>query len=169
VSLIVRPPVIFLDEPTTGLDPRSRLAMWQVIGDLVRAGVTVLLTTQYLEEADRLADKITFIDHGRVAAAGTAAQLKSQIAAEQVELHFATVADLQKGVAEIGAEATHVDEPERTVAVTTDGSAEQVRALLDRMATSAVPVERITLRRPTLDDVFLSLTGVHTTAEGSSR
>ena len=157
VSLIGRPPVIFLDEPTTGLDPRSRLVVWDTISDLVGTGTTILLTTQYLEEADRLASRITFIDHGAVVAEGSPAQLKSRIATEQVELHFANPADFAKGRAELG--QTHADEGERTIAVDTDGSAEQVRAVLDRLALAAVPVQRLSLRRPTLDDVFLELTG----------
>jgi ABC-2 type transport system ATP-binding protein len=161
VSLIGRPPVIFLDEPTTGLDPRSRLVVWDIIGDLVGTGTTILLTTQYLEEADRLASRITFIDHGRVVADGTPAELKARVAAEQVELHFATAADYAKGLAELG--EGHADEAGRTIAVDTDGSAGQVRALLDRLARAAVPVERITLRRPTLDDVFLAITSTGAT------
>src|SRR5690606_24519424 len=158
ISLLARPPVIFLDEPTTGLDPRSRQAMWDVITGLVGDGVTLLLTTQYLEEADRLAKRITFIDRGRVVAEGTPEQLKSQIGAEQVELHLTTVDAVQKAVAELGDRAQHSDEEQRQVLVTTDGSAAAVRALLDHMAAAAVPVERISLRRPSLDDVFLSLT-----------
>jgi ABC-2 type transport system ATP-binding protein len=159
VSLITRPPIIFLDEPTTGLDPRSRQTMWNVITQLVSGGVTILLTTQYLEEADRLANRITFIDHGRVVAEGTATQLKAQAGAEQVELHFTTVTDLRQAGLELGAQAHHVDEERRSLLVTTDGRADQVRSLLDRMALAAVPVERISLRRPSLDDVYLSLTG----------
>jgi ABC-2 type transport system ATP-binding protein len=158
VSLITEPPVIFLDEPTTGLDPRSRQTMWDVIAQLVDGGVTILLTTQYLEEADRLADRITFIDHGRVVAEGTATQLKAQAGAEQVELHFPTATDLREASIELGEQVHHIDEEQRSLLVTTDGTADRVRSLLDRMARAAVPVERISLRRPSLDDVFLSLT-----------
>ncbi|HEX5594522.1 MAG TPA: ATP-binding cassette domain-containing protein [Micromonosporaceae bacterium] len=159
ISLITRPPVIFLDEPTTGLDPRSRQTMWQVIKELVAGGATILLTTQYLEEADQLADKVVMIDHGRVIAEGTAEALKSQLAAEQVELLFADEYAYAEAVRDLGELAVHIDRQRSSLRVATDGSAAQVRHLLNRLTERDVTVERIALHRPTLDDVFLALTG----------
>jgi ABC-2 type transport system ATP-binding protein len=152
-SLIGRPQVLFLDEPTTGLDPRSRQAMWAVIGELVGTGVTVFLTTQYLEEADRLADRIAVLDGGRVVAAGTADELKRGIGTEQVELQLD---DPGAAVRVLGDAVVRTDA--RSVRVATDGSAEDVRRVLDRLATAGVGVDRIRLHRPSLDDVFLTLT-----------
>jgi len=165
VSLITRPPVIFLDEPTTGLDPRSRQTMWDIISELVASGVTILLTTQYLEEADRLADKITLLDGGKVIAHGTAEELKSRLASERVELRFADAENYEKAVVDLGDSAAHrgsamrCDPERRSLAVATDGSAAQVRVLLDRMEERGIAVATIDLQRPSLDDVFMSLTG----------
>ncbi|GAB2937580.1 daunorubicin resistance protein DrrA family ABC transporter ATP-binding protein [Micromonospora polyrhachis] len=159
VSLLGRPSVIFLDEPTTGLDPRSRQAMWDQVRELVAAEVTVFLTTQYLEEADQLADRITMIDDGRVIAEGTAEALKSQLASERVELLLGTGDDFERARRDLDGQTIGVDRELRTVSVTTDGSAEQVRRLLDRMAGQNIVVDRISTHRPSLDDVFLALTG----------
>jgi len=159
VSLITRPPVIFLDEPTTGLDPRSRQTMWDIVSELVASGVTILLTTQYLEEADRLADKITLLDGGKVIAHGTAEELKSRLSNEQVELSYADAENYEKAVVDLGDSALHRDPQRRSLAVATDGSAAQVRVLLDRMEERGIAVATIELQRPSLDDVFMSLTG----------
>ncbi|MDG4827477.1 ATP-binding cassette domain-containing protein [Asanoa sp. WMMD1127] len=160
-ALVVHPPVIFLDEPTTGLDPRSRLGMWGVISDLVKAGSTLLLTTQYLEEADRLCDDILVMDHGRGIARGTAAQLKSQIGGERLAVtvehdEVATAADVLRSV---GIGEPEVDEEARGITVPIDrGTAALVEAVRKLDAADITPVD-IEIRKPTLDDVFLKLTG----------
>jgi ABC-2 type transport system ATP-binding protein len=159
VSLLARPEVIFLDEPTTGLDPRSRQDMWQVVRDLAGNGATVFLTTQYLEEADRLADHIAVLDTGRVIAEGTADQLKASLAGEQVELHLADADAYAQATRLFNGTALHEDPQRHSLRVATDGSAAGVRLLLNDLAERAIAVDRITLRRPTLDDAFLSLTG----------
>jgi ABC-2 type transport system ATP-binding protein len=163
-SLVGRPSVIFLDEPTTGLDPHSRQAMWDVVSELVATGVTVLLTTQYLEEADVLADRIAVLDGGRIVAEGTAAELKRRVAEQRLEL---VLADTAAFVAVERALATRVltrDRGARLLALATDGSAAHVRALLDEVDPGGRAVERFSVRGATLDDVFLALTGRPTTA-----
>ena len=161
-ALVAAPPVLILDEPTTGLDPRSRNEMWTVIRDLVRDGATVLLTTQYLEEADHLADDIVVIDHGRSIAHGTADQLKDQFGADRIELVVADAADLgaARRVLEAvsGAEAK-IDEDSRELSVPAIGGAASLMDALRQIDTEAIEVSDIGLRRPTLDDVFLNLTG----------
>jgi ABC-2 type transport system ATP-binding protein len=150
--------VIFLDEPTTGLDPRSRQAMWDVIGELVATGVTVFLTTQYLEEADALADRIAVIDGGRVVAEGTAAELKRRLAGQRLDLALAG-ADAYDAVARaLGDRALRADRAALALSVATDGSAAQVRALLDELDPDGVAVERFSVHEASLDDVFLALT-----------
>ena len=159
MSLIGRPSVLFLDEPTTGLDPRSRQAVWAEVEELVAAGVTVLLTTQYLEEADRLADRIAVIDGGRVIATGTADELKSRVGTEQVELLLDDPAAVERAVRALGDAVVHSDHTRRSVRVATDGTAAHVKHVLDRLELAGVGVATLDLRRPTLDDVFLLLTG----------
>jgi ABC-2 type transport system ATP-binding protein len=158
-SLIVQPKVLFLDEPTTGLDPRGRMEMWGVIEELVTGGVTVLLTTQYLEEADQLADEIAVIDHGTVIARGTSDVLKKQVGGERLEI-TAEIQDLtkvQEIIAHVSGSATHLDG--RTVsAPVTSGSNTLIQALRALDEASIHPLD-IALKRPSLDDVFLSLTG----------
>ena len=149
-GLVVRPSVVFLDEPTTGLDPRSRQAMWQVVSDLASEGVTVLLTTQYLEEADRLADRVAVLDGGRVVADGTSAQLKEQVAGQRLDQVLADPAAFEE---------TRRDPASLTIGVATDGSAAQVRALLDEVDPDRLAVDRFAVHSATLDDVFLALTG----------
>ncbi|CAB4776879.1 unannotated protein [freshwater metagenome] len=158
-SLIVQPKVLFLDEPTTGLDPRGRQEMWGVIQELVKGGVTILLTTQYLEEADQLADEIAVIDHGKVIARGTSDALKKQVGGERLEITVenADIAKTQEIVARISATATHTDIRTISAPVTT-GSIALMDALRALDEAKIHPLD-IGLKRPSLDDVFLSLTG----------
>ncbi len=159
-ALVARPPVLFLDEPTTGLDPRSRIGMWEMIEARTAAGTTVLLTTQYLDEADRLADQIVVIDHGSVIAEGTADSLKDRVGGERLEVHLEEGADVERAVTALGeisaerpvAEDGWVRAP---VSSRRGAIAEAVRRLDD----AGVGIQDIALRRPTLDDVFISLTG----------
>ena len=162
-ALVAKPEVLFLDEPTTGLDPRSRVQMWSTIGELVRGGSTVLLTTQYMEEADRLADDIVVIDHGKVIAHGTADTLKAQVGGERVEVVLANADDLPTARMIMGGfcgDDVQVDEQIRTLtASVVSGGAEVLKRLLEAFSDGHVQVADIGLRRQTLDDVFLSLTG----------
>lgn len=160
-ALVAQPPVIVLDEPTTGLDPRSRQQMWDVISDLVASGATVLLTTQYLEEADLLADNIIVIDRGRAIAEGTADQLKSQVGGERIEVVVedpAHVAKVEGYLSEVA--LGEVTVRERTVTAGVSGTgADDLMRVLERIRGEGIDVLDIGLRRPTLDDVFLTLTG----------
>jgi ABC-2 type transport system ATP-binding protein len=158
-SLVARPEVIFLDEPTTGLDLRSRQAMWDVVADLVGSGVTVFLTTQYLEEADVLADRIAVIDGGRVVAEGTAAELKRRVADQRLDLVLADAAAFAAVDALLGDRALRRDPAGRVLGVATDGTAAHVRALLDAIDPDGDRVARFAVHDATLDDVFLALTG----------
>jgi ABC-2 type transport system ATP-binding protein len=158
-SLVSPPAVIFLDEPTTGLDPRSRQQMWQVIGDLAATGVTVFLTTQYLEEADRLADRIAIIDDGRLVAEGTAAELKQRIAEQRLELTLSNPTAFGEVSRRLGDRAVRADPARLTITVPTDGSALQVRALLDEIDPDSSAIDQFAVHGATLDDVFLALTG----------
>jgi ABC-2 type transport system ATP-binding protein len=161
-ALVAEPPILFLDEPTTGLDPRSRIDMWDVIRDLVQGGTTLLLTTQYLEEADRLADDIVVIDQGRAIAQGTADELKSQVGGERIELVVARNEELplaRRVMTENGCGEVDVDERTRTLVAPIAGGAVTLRSLLDDVARAGLTVLDVGLRRPTLDDVFLTLTG----------
>ncbi len=161
-SLIMSPPILFLDEPTTGLDPRGRIAMWDVISSLVADGTTVLLTTQYLEEADQLAHQIVVVDQGHVIAKGTADELKTQVGGERLELTVAPGGDLNAALqvvrpyssGEIQIQAEH-----RHLAVPVTRGAQQLVAVVRDLDAAQIPLDDLALRRPTLDDVFLSLTG----------
>jgi ABC-2 type transport system ATP-binding protein len=167
-ALIGRPRLLFLDEPTTGLDPRSRLGMWDVIRNLVREGTTLLLTTQYLEEADELADKIAVVDHGRIIARGTADELKSQVGGERIEVvvHDRTRIDEARTIlGRIGIGESTVDEHTRRVTVPAEGGAKRLVNVVRDLDEAGIAIDDIGLRRPTLDDVFLSLTGRHAEAE----
>ncbi len=159
LSLIATPPIIFLDEPTTGLDPRSRLAMWDIINKLVEADATILLTTQYLEEADMLADKIAVLDDGKVIAQGTADQLKSQVGKDRLELTIKPGHDFEKAVQIINGEALQKDPKRRTLSVATTGDVSDVKQILDKMEKAQIGIESLSLHKPTLDDVFMTLTG----------
>ncbi|HEY3829130.1 MAG TPA: ATP-binding cassette domain-containing protein [Solirubrobacteraceae bacterium] len=162
-GLIDRPHLLVLDEPTTGLDPRSRQVVWSTIRELVAEGVTLLLTTQYLEEADALANRVVLIDHGREIAAGTPAQLKAQVGEQRVDVVAADGAALQR-LADVLAEhfTTTVTREQRTVSVPAPGDAADLARVAETVRDSGIAVDEIALRRPTLDDAFLALTG-HTT------
>ncbi len=159
VSLIATPPVIFLDEPTTGLDPRSRMSMWSIIQDLAARGTTILLTTQYLEEADQLADKIVVIDHGVVIAEGTAAQLKNKIGKDRLELTFKSKDDLNSAVKALGKQVVSSSEKDLSLIVLIKDTNKDVKNALDSLSSKKISIETMAIHKPTLDDVFLSLTG----------
>ena len=161
-SLVARPPVLFLDEPTTGLDPRSRLELWEVIRELVGGGTTLLLTTQYLEEADKLADNIIVIDHGRAIAEGAADDLKQQVGGERVEVTLAPGEDVEAArglLADIAVGEVAVEAGSRQLTAQVTGGTTALRDALARFDEAGVAVLDFGLRRPTLDDVFLTLTG----------
>jgi ABC-2 type transport system ATP-binding protein len=163
MTLVGQPEVIFLDEPTTGLDPRSRLTMWQIIRELAAAGVTILLTTQYLEEADQLADRIAVLDEGRIVAEGTPAELKSRIPGGHIRLHFARPDLLQAAAELLPAAAPELEQ--LVLQVPADGSVDSLRALLDELHGAQIDVERLTIHTPDLDDVFFAVTGTHVSDE----
>ncbi|HUQ78668.1 MAG TPA: ATP-binding cassette domain-containing protein [Patescibacteria group bacterium] len=161
-ALIGRPRLLILDEPTTGLDPRSRLGMWDVMRGLVRDGVSLLLTTQYLEEADELANGIVVIDHGRIIARGTSDELKSQVGGERIEVvvHDGSRIDEARGIlTAIGVGEGTVDEHTRKVTVPAQGGAKRIAIVIRDLDEAGIAIDDIALRRPTLDDVFLALTG----------
>jgi ABC-2 type transport system ATP-binding protein len=159
-ALVGRPQLLFLDEPTTGLDPRGRLRMWDVIRDQVREGTTLLLTTQYLEEADALADSIAVVDHGRIIARGTADELKAQVGGERIEVVVRQAADLRRAVATLAPDGgSTCDRHTRRVTVAARGGAQGLVDVVRRLGEAGIEVDDVGLRRPTLDDVFLSLTG----------
>ncbi len=160
VSLVASPPVLFLDEPTTGLDPRSRVELWEVLRDLVRGGTTLLLTTQYLEEADTLADQIVVIDHGRVIAAGTPTTLKDEAGRASVVITLTHGPDVERAadlVRRCTAEV-HVEASQRRIVAPADGLADMTR-IAELLRHEAIEVDDLGLKRPSLDDVFLHLTG----------
>ncbi|OXM60326.1 daunorubicin/doxorubicin resistance ABC transporter ATP-binding protein DrrA [Amycolatopsis vastitatis] len=161
-ALVAEPTVVVLDEPTTGLDPGGRLDTWEVIKELVADGTTVLLTTQYLEEADQLADSIVVIDHGRVIARGTADELKAQTGGERLELVVASAADLPATLAvlrEVGTGEPSGDDHTRRAEILVDTGPKALIEALRRLDGQGITVQDVGLHRPTLDDVFLSLTG----------
>ena len=166
-ALVVSPPVMFMDEPTTGLDPRNRQGLWEVIEELVAGGTTLLLTTQYLEEADRLAHDIAVVDHGQVIARGTSDQLKSQTGGERIEVVVHERADLpaaegvlnQHALPTAGQKAVTVEQHSRRMTVPVSGGAKLLAEVIRDLDGCGIAIDDIGLRRPTLDDVFISLTG----------
>lgn len=159
MSLIASPSIIFLDEPTTGLDPRGRLAMWAMIEQLVKDGKTILLTTQYMDEADQLADEIVVIDNGKVIATGTPDQLKAKTGSDRLELTVSKKSNFEAAKKAIDGKKLQADEERRTLSIATKGGVRELKQVLQRLEELEVEVESVELRRPTLDDVFLSLTG----------
>jgi ABC-2 type transport system ATP-binding protein len=157
MGLVGSPRIIFLDEPTTGLDPRSRRSMWQIVRDLVASGVTVFLTTQYLEEADELADRIAVLDHGRLVAEGTPEELKRLIPGGHIRLRFADARGLESAAHALGEVSR--DDAALTLQVPSDGSLRSLKTLLDRLDDESIEVDELTVHTPDLDDVFLALTG----------
>ncbi|MDJ0346625.1 ATP-binding cassette domain-containing protein [Streptomyces sp. H10-C2] len=161
-ALVVKPPVMFMDEPTTGLDPRNRQVMWEVIQDLVAGGTTLLLTTQYLEEADQLAHDICVIDHGKVIARGTSDQLKAQTGGERVEVvvhERDRLTEAETILRGFGKGDTKVEDHTRRITVPVNGGAKLLAEVIRDLDARGIEIDDIGLRRPTLDDVFLSLTG----------
>ena len=165
MSLIASPPIIFLDEPTTGLDPRSRLTMWGIIKRLAASGTTILLTTQYMDEADQLADNIVVIDNGKVIAEGTANTLKSKVGSDRLEIIIAKKIDFERARKVIDGTSLQVDEERRVLSITTKGGVGELKQVLQRLDDAKIGVESVSLHRPTLDDVFLTLTGRKTSVE----
>jgi ABC-2 type transport system ATP-binding protein len=157
MTLTGDPRVIFLDEPTTGLDPRSRRAMWQIIRDLAARGVTIFLTTQQLDEADELADRIAVLDHGTIVADGTPAELKRRIRGGHIQLHFTARPELERAACVL--QTAGRDEENLTLQVPGDGDPQTLRALLGTLERAAVAVDRLSIHTPDLDDVFFAFTG----------
>jgi ABC-2 type transport system ATP-binding protein len=156
MTLVTRPQIIFLDEPTAGLDPRSRRTMWNIVRELVAEGVTVFLTTQYLEEADQLADRIAVLDQGHLVAHGTPDDLKRQIPGSHVRLRFSDAGELDAAARVLNGSTR--DDDDLTLRVPSDGGAKSLRALLDRLDEHSIDVEEFSVHTPDLDDVFLALT-----------
>ncbi len=165
VSLIATPPVLFLDEPTTGLDPRSRLAMWDIIKNLLAGGTTILLTTQYLDEADQLADRIVVIDGGKVIAEGTPSELKSKVGNDRLELTFHDDESFSRAVYALGEDVIDSNAKEFSATVVIKDTNSDVKRALDMLAEAGIAIQSLAVHKPTLDDVFLSLTGKQKPAE----
>lgn len=159
VSLIAAPPIIFLDEPTTGLDPRSRIAMWEIIRGLMAKGTTILLTTQYLEEADQLADNIVVIDGGKVIAEGSAKELKSKVGKDRLELTFKNSKTADAAAKELGKSVVDIDKTSNSLTIILGHTSKDVSAALKKLEKAKITVDSMAIHKPTLDDVFLSLTG----------
>jgi ABC-2 type transport system ATP-binding protein len=166
MTLVGNPRIIFLDEPTTGLDPRSRHTMWQIIRDLVAGGVTIFLTTQQLEEADELADRIAVLDQGKLVAEGSAGELKRLIPGGHIRLQFADARGLEAAARTLGAVSR--DDNALTLQIPSDGGVRSLRAVLDRLDDASIEVDGLSIHTPNLDDVFFALTS-HPTQEGTRR
>lgn len=162
MTLVTKPQIVFLDEPTTGLDPRSRRTMWEIVRDLTGEGVTIFLTTQYLEEADQLADRIAVLDQGRIVAEGTPDELKRRVPGSYIRLRFDHLADLDAAARALPGSAR--DDETLALRVPGDGGSKALRRLLDRLDEAALEAAEVSVHTPDLDDVFLSLTG-HATTE----
>ncbi len=159
MSLIAAPPIIFLDEPTTGLDPRSRLSMWALIKNLANRGATILLTTQYMDEADHLADWIVVIDEGRVIAEGDTNSLKARVGSDHVDLIIAENSDFSLAQQAVDGAKVQANPEERIITIAASHGAASLKQILQRMEDQHIEIESLSMRRPTLDDVFLHLTG----------
>ncbi|MGW5105896.1 ATP-binding cassette domain-containing protein [Nocardia sp. NPDC004123] len=166
MTLVTKPDIVFLDEPTTGLDPRSRRTMWEIVRELTSDGVTIFLTTQYLEEADQLADRIAVLDGGRIVAEGTPDELKRRVPGSYLQLRFTHLTELE-AAARILPAAT-MDSEALTLQVPGNGGTKTLRALLDRLADHSVEAAEVSIHTPDLDDVFLALTG-HATTEADAQ
>ena len=162
-SLVNNPPVLFLDEPTTGLDPQSRIALWKIIRELVAQGTTVLLTTQYLDEADFLADRIVVIDHGKVIASGTPHELKMELGDEVLEVRIRDISRINEATAALRSigesQSVHVDFGTQTISMTLDQGVGSLPKAIRALDVAHIEIEDLTVRRPTLDEIFLKLTG----------
>jgi ABC-2 type transport system ATP-binding protein len=167
MTLVGSPRLIFLDEPTAGLDPRSRRSMWQIIRDLAAQGVTIFLTTQYLEEADELSDRIAVLDHGRIVAEGSPGELKRRIPGGHIQLEFANLDELESAERVLG--VTTRDDESLTLQVPSEGDIPGLRALLDRLDTASVKAERLSIHTPDLDDVFFAFTSHPASQKASQR
>lgn len=165
MSMVASPPILFLDEPTTGLDPRSRMAMWETIEQLAQNGITILLTTQYMDEADRLADNIVVIDGGKVIAEGTAAELKAKLGSDRLELTISQKSDFEKARSVIQSKSIQADPGQRTISIATKSGIKEVKQALQKLEDAKIEVENLSMHGPTLDDVFMTLTGHTATAE----
>jgi len=159
LSLIATPPILFLDEPTTGLDPRSRLTIWGIIKKLLKSGTTILLTTQYLEEADKLADQVAVLDRGKIIALGTSDELKAMVGRERLEFTIEKENDFHKTLQILGNVSKDVNKDEKRISIETDGTVSDLKQFFDKMSEAGIEVETFSLHKPTLDDVFLKLTG----------
>lgn len=165
MSLIANPPIIFLDEPTTGLDPRSRLTMWELIKQLAKNGTSILLTTQYMDEADWLADNIVVLDGGKIIAEGTSDTLKAKVGADRLEVTIGKNGDFAKAQEVIDGKSLQADPDRRTISITSKGGVKTLKEVLQKLDAAHIEVETVSLHRPTLDDVFLTLTGHAATKE----
>ncbi|MEK7153828.1 MAG: ATP-binding cassette domain-containing protein [Patescibacteria group bacterium] len=165
MSLIAGPPIIFLDEPTTGLDPRSRLTMWDMIKQLAKHGTTILLTTQYMDEADQLADRIVVIDGGKVIAEGTANELKAKVGSDRLEITIGKNGNFEKARDVVNDKSLQADPERRILSIASKGGIKKLKEVLQQLEDAKIAVESVSLHRPTLDDVFLTLTGHAATKE----
>jgi ABC-2 type transport system ATP-binding protein len=168
MTLVGDPRIIFLDEPTTGLDPRSRRTMWEIVRELVADGTTIFLTTQYLEEADQLADRIAVLDQGRLVAQGTPADLKRRLSGSHVRLRFTSVPELDAAARVLADSNPTRDDEELTLRVPSDGGTKSLRVLLNQLDEHSISADELTVHTPDLDDVFLALTG-HPSTEVSAQ
>lgn len=164
LSLVATPPIIFLDEPTTGLDPRSRLLMWDIIHKLTKEGVTILLTTQYLDEADKLASRIAVLDEGKIIAEGSSAELKSRVGMERIEIVVEKQSDFQKALGIMQATGLQQNPEQRSISIPTSGSVKDIEAVLDKISAAGIEIDAMSVHKPTLDDVFMHFTGHQTQA-----